>query len=242
MLRREGIDYVDAAGNASITFEGVHIDVRGRRPPRNATTYLSGPRRGGVNLFSAKRAQVIFAILAWPHLLDGAVRGLATASGVSVGLAQQTIDLLEANGFLGGGKRLSPHQRGRLTDQWAAAYPTGLGAPARTRPLSGDISSVRTAGARMFISGESAVPELLRPETLTLYADGLPTEVIRANRWRLNEESPNIFLRDTFWQSPDGPTGPGLHSAPWPLVYADLLASNDSRQAEAAQQLRESRA
>lgn len=66
-----------------------------------------------------------------------------------------------------------------------------------------------------------------------------PADVVgRARRSRRNEEHPNIFLRRQFWCAPHEPEKPGVHEAPWLLVYADLLASNDSRQCEAAQQIR----
>ncbi len=88
------------------------------------------------------------------------------------------------------------------------------------------------------MSGAAAVPDLLRPETIVLYTKTFPTELVRAHRWRRDEAQPNIFLRHQFWQSVDASSHPGKHVAPWLLTYADLLASNGSRQREAAEQLR----
>src|SRR5688572_28006778 len=62
-LRRSGVQYLDSAGNAWITFGDVLVDVRGRpRPDRDPA-----PQRPVRNLFSTVRAQIIFALLAWPH-------------------------------------------------------------------------------------------------------------------------------------------------------------------------------
>lgn len=240
MFRQLGINYLDQSGNAFITFAGVHIDVRGRRAPSSHHgTGLSHLTRGGVNLFSTKRSQVIFALLSWPELLEGSVRELGAASGVSVGQVQETLELLSQYGFLNERRQLAPSRREYLIDQWAAAYQTGLGSAARSGRFSGDWQQLETGDMAVYLSGEAAVPDLLRPETVVLYTEEFPTDMIRVHRWRRNNEHPTIFFRRQFWRSQHDPTGPGVHRAPWLLIYADLLASNDSRQREAAEQLRE---
>lgn len=245
-LRLNGIDYVDRAGNASIRFRDVYIDVRGRKAlgsefrEENTQTV----RRGGMNLFSPKRAQVAFAILAWPRLLQSPIRELARAAGVSLGLAQSTVESFEAYGFLRRGELLSAHQTDRLLDRWATAYPSGLGAGIRTRVLSGDIANLKWEGRGAYLSGELAVPELLRAETLTVYTSETPVEMIRSRRWHAGSGAANIFLRAQFWQPPVWVTAvPATNecvNAPWPLVYADLLAAGEGRQQEAAEAYRES--
>lgn len=240
MFRTLGINYVDQSGNAFISFDGVHIDVRGRRPNPAIPVEDNIPRmtRGGVNLFSTKRSQVIFAILSWEELLDGPLRELARTAGVSLGQAQETLELLEQYGFLEDRRHLSPRQRENLIDRWTAAYPASLGSRSKTGSFSGVFSDLRPTGTAVYVSGEAAVPSLLRPETIVLYSDAFPTDLIRAHRWRRDEESPNISLRHKFWAQPHT-EGTGTFRAPWLLVYADLMASNDSRQREAAQHLRD---
>ncbi|WP_413544239.1 type IV toxin-antitoxin system AbiEi family antitoxin [Citricoccus nitrophenolicus] len=238
-LRLLGINYIDQAGNAFITFNGVHIDVRGRRALRPSATKAPRLTRGGVNLFSVKRSQVIFTILSWPDLLDGPVREIATASMVSLGQAQGTLDLLMQYGYLDEEKHFAPSRRELLIDHWTASYPSGLGSEGKAGRYSGDWASLRVGDASVYVSGEAAVPELLRPETATLYTEEFPIELIRSHRWRRNDEQPTIFLRRQFWRPSDAPAGPGVHEAPWLLVYADLLASNDGRQHEVAQRIRE---
>lgn len=242
LLRTLGINYLDQAGNAYITFEGVHIDVRGRRPPQTTTSTYAYSSRGGVNLFSTKRSQVIFALLAWPDLVDSPIREIANQSGASLGLVQETLELLIQYGFTNERRRFLPQQREHLLDRWAAAYPTGLGSSARTLMMSGNFDNLAPTEGPVYVSGEAAVPALLRPETLVLYTHEVPTQVIRSHRWRRDDSHPNIFLRRQFWPTPQRHEQPGVYQAPWPLVYADLLASNDGRQREAAGQLRESHA
>lgn len=238
LLRQLGINYLDPAGNAFISFAGVRIDVRGRR--QEAAHGIGMPRltRGGVNLFSTKRSQVIFAILSWPELLDRPIRELAATSGVSLGQAQETLELLSQYGFLDTRRQLVEPQRDRLIDQWAAAFRTGLGSATTTGHFSGDWGGFDPGETAVHVSGEAAVPDLLRPETVVLYTEKFPTQLIRSYRWRKDEARPNIFLRHQFWKPLDAAAGPGVYEAPWLLVYADLLASNDSRQREVAEQLR----
>lgn len=238
MFRQLGINYLDQAGNAFICFAGVRIDVRGRRAEASPGVVVPRPERGGVNLFSAKRSQVIFAVLSWPELLTGPIRKIAAISGVSVGQVQKTLELLSQYGFLDERRRLARPQRDHLIDQWAAAFRTGLGSAARTKRFSGDWHELHPGTTAVYVSGEAAVPELLRPETAVLYTASMPTDLIRSYRWRKDETQPNILLRDQFWR-PLEATGPGVFEAPWLLIYADLLASNDSRQREAAEQFRQ---
>lgn len=78
--RRLGLNYVDEAGNAYITFGDVYVDVRGKRsakqaPARNQVAHHQGAFR--LNLFSAKRSRVIFALLTWQDLVRGTVREIS---------------------------------------------------------------------------------------------------------------------------------------------------------------------
>jgi hypothetical protein len=239
MLRQLGINYLDAAGNAFIVFDGVHIDVRGRRAQVPAGATLPRLTRGGVNLFSAKRSQVIFALLTWPELLESSVREIARTAGVSLGQAQMTLDLLTQYGFLDDRRQFGRAQRDRLIDQWAAAFPTGLGSAAKTERFAGQWRGFDPGNRTVWVSGEAAALDVLRPETAVLYTEEFPTDLIRAHRWRRNEAQPNIFFRRRFWLPQGPPAEPGVHDAPWLLIYADLLAANDSRQREAAEQLRQ---
>ncbi|KJQ53260.1 type IV toxin-antitoxin system AbiEi family antitoxin [Microbacterium sp. SA39] len=239
MFRQLGIDYIDTAGNALIDFPGVHIDVRGRRSVQGAKADSPRMTRGGVNLFSRKRAQVIFALLSWPELLSMPVRQLATAAGASLGQTQETLELLTQYSYLDDRRELTPLLHDRLIDQWTISFPSGLGSAANTGRFSGEWRNLDAKDSAIYVGGEAAVPDLLRPETATLYTVEYPTEFIRARRWRRDDDHPNIFLRHRFWRSEGDETQPGIHPAPWLLVYADLIASNDARQREAAQQLRE---
>ena len=235
-FRRAGVQYLDDAGNAWIKFGDVLIDVRGRPRPKDST-----PRAGATgNLFSSGRAQVVLALLAWPELWKAPQREVAHTAGVSLGQAHNTLSLLAQAGYQRDQRR---DGRADLLDLWAAAFPAGLAQRLTLAKYQGDVEPVKTPRADdvMAVSGEAAVPDLLRAATLTLYVPELNPRLAIVNRWRADGE-PNIIVRRKFWHDPVAPEAgaPGIDVAPWPLVYADLLGSNDSRARAAAQQYRES--
>jgi hypothetical protein len=225
-FRRADTQYLDTAGNASIRFDDVLVDVRGRPRPDRAD---QAPQQPTGNLFSTGRAQVAFALLAWPQLWRAPRRDLAHAAQVSVGQAHNTLSLLAEAGYTGEHKRLG--QPG-LLDLWAASFATGLSKRIALAAWGGDIKHPRKVNPDepMFLSGESAVTDLLRPATLTIYGNDLDPRLPVVNKWRADGPA-NIFLRRKFWNAPDSSDAPltGWRNAPWPLVYADLLTSDDPR-------------
>lgn len=220
VYRRSSIHYVDASGNAWLKFGDVLVDVQGRRPVVPTTSRASG------NLFTTARAQVALVLLMWPELWRTPQREVARAAGVSLGQANNALRLLAEAGFGAEGSRDD-----ELLRMWAAAFPTGLAQRLTLGSFRGDAETIRPVDDEaIYYSGEVAATELLRPATATLYVWDLNPRLPVVNRWRTDED-PNIVVRRAFWCAPadvDEPTKKRT-PAPWPLVYADLLASDDSR-------------
>lgn len=233
-FRRSGVQYIDVAGNASIHFGDLFIDVRGRRSEGAAFERTRG--RGG-NLFSPARAQIVFALLQWSRLWKKPQRELADAAGVSVGQVNNALEMFRESGFGPGGYRSDSE----LLDLWVASFPSGLGKKLVLATYRGSIEDFRKVDAEdpVFVggaalSGELAVEDLLRPAALTIYVTELDPMLPVKNRWRSDGEA-NITVRRKFWRTPphethdyDGPLT-GLRNAPAVLVYADLMASDDAR-------------
>jgi hypothetical protein len=238
VLREAGIHHIDAAGNAWLRLPGVVVDIRGRSPERS-----TGPRGSDAtqsNLFSSRRAQVAFALISWPDLVTAPIRRIATAAHVSVGLAHETMGLLEQEGYVQTWPERRLDRVPELIDRWVAAFPLGLGAPGRTRAYqaeSMDVQPAESGGVRL--SGEAAAPGL-RGSTAVVYTEDPAPRLALRNRWRSDRE-PNVFVREMFWSEPE-PTGAdcsgGVRDAPPLLVFADLMASGDSRQRGAAADMR----
>lgn len=240
-FRDAGIQFVDALGNAFITFSGVLVDVQGRTEPIDQTS--KGSSRDArphqpTNLFSPGRAQVILVLLAWPELAGGKVREIANAAGISVGQAHDALTRLEQAGFLiPTSRRLA--RAGELLDYWTAAYPAGLGRRLEIAQYHGDPSKPVRSERPVYLSSESADGvDIARPATLTVYLDITDPKLPILNRWsRSPDRTPNVFVRRKFWISPrlhEEDRSITAHNAPWPLVYADLVATGDARLGEVA--------
>lgn len=236
VMRRAGVQYLDTAGNTWLEFGEVLIEIstRAKPAPQRGTTHTSG------YLFTPSRAKIIFALLTWPRLWDEPQRRIAECARTSLGQVHQTLAQLRELGYDPGQE--SP-ARASLLDLWAAAYPSGLGARIGVAGYHSDqLGPLRVSDSdgAVFISGESAVDDLLRPASLTLYLDDLDPMLPVRNRWR-SDGTPNVIVRHTFWRSPDdsGTRADAVQRAPWPLIYADLLASDDPRVQAAAMTVRE---
>jgi hypothetical protein len=243
-FRDAGIQFVDTRGNAFIEFDGVLVDVRGRVEPPGRVPESSDraihPHQPA-NIFSSRRSQVILALLAWPELAAGKVREIAYAASVSVGQAHDALSQLQRSGFLDPtSKRLD--RTDELLDYWTAAYPTGLARRLEIATYYGDPSRPIGRPDReqpIYLSSESAKGvDIARPTTLTIYVEDLDPKLPIINRWSSSpEQIRNVFVRHKFWVSPrpreERPSTKG-HNAPWPLVYADLIAAGDARLGEVA--------
>lgn len=242
-FRRARINYVDESGNAHIRLDGILVDVRGRKGVRRAAQARMANSATGalgkLNLFSAKRAQVIFALLAWPELHEAPLRVIAHVAGVSLGQVSETHSLLEDLGYLDKRTSIGFVRRQELLEGWLFSYPAGLGRSTQLRDFEGDLGEISYIDPRGVVSGEYAVPDLLRGTSMTLYVSELQPRMIVANRWRPGPR-PNIHIRRKFWEEIEIRSNISYPQvAPPLLVYADLLMSGEGRQVEVAREYRE---
>ena len=236
-LRQAGVQHLDTAGNAWIEFADLLIDIRGRPRPQPTLIHQHGATG---NLFSAARAQVVCVLLADPQLWQASHRELARAAGVSLGQAHSALKLLAEVGF---GPPAGPARQAVLLEVWAAAFPTGLGRRLTLASYAGDADRPlrRSADQPIYLSGAAAIGDLRHPVTCTLYVEELDPALIIMNRWR-TDGHPNIVLRRKFWTTPDQEPQATPPVALWPLVYADLVNSEDPRVRSAARPWKESHA
>lgn len=239
-LQRAGIQYIDGAGNAMISFGDVYLRVEGRRPDAGNEERDGRPTTEATNLFSPRRAQVIMALVSWPELANESVRAIAECAGTSVGIAQSTTTLLRKMDLE---PHRTPRDHERLIDMWVAAYPEGLGRTLAIGSFEGDPSpySINYAETDLWVSGETLAPNLSGQGTLTLYVEHFNPRLVTDRRWR-RSQSPNIFVRRKFWHRPEGRFEETLLTppeAPPLMVYADMMAISDPRVRIAAEEFRE---
>ena len=116
--RANGVNFVDAAGNAYLRQPGVLLDVRGRREAP------SGEKPGSPPRWSRPAGlMVVFALLCEAELSAAPYREIAGASGASLGSVHGAMADLERDGFvLTWRGRRTLERRRELLDRWVAAF------------------------------------------------------------------------------------------------------------------------
>lgn len=238
-LRRGGMEFIDAAGNAFINRPRLYIFMKGNRPPEAAMP--ARPKR----VFRPTGLKVIYAFLCKPGLENKTYREIAAAAGVALGTIGWFMRDLKEAGFLldmgKQGKKLT--QKEKLLQRWVTAYPGQLRPKqmlGRYRGEYGWWQDKRLNPLKAQWGGEVAAARLtqyLKPQVVTVYTTaGYLNEFLLDNRLKKDPYG-DVELLERFWT-------PGeiwrhedlVHPV---LVYADLLATGDERNIETAKMIYE---
>jgi len=236
--RKLDMQFIDTAGNAYLNNRhGLFVFVSGRRE----STHVG--LSGDYSVSTPAALRVAFALLAQPRLLNATYREIAETSNVSLGLVGQVFTSLQSRGFIGrdgAGKRAFLHRHHLVVD-WTAGYINRLKPKLQKRrfavPNPGDLMQwVPQSGVSAW-GGEVAAAMLtgnLKPDTFTIYVDKeLATPLAElVSKYRLKAD-PNgqLEIVESFWDAKS--LGVGL-TVPPELIYADLMATLDSRNIETA--------
>lgn len=233
-LRTEGIEFIDAAGNAFLNRPPLLVFVKGQRPTDQQP--ILERRRA----FQPTGLQVLFALLARPELVARPYREIAVNAGVAHGTVGWVMAELPALGYVadvGGRRRLINGER--LLGQWTEAYARTLRPRLLLGRFRGELEGLDARVAQLkevLLGGELAAARVtrhLRPGTATFYAQAIDPKVVLGLVLRADAEG-NVDFRRRFWAFP----GEEPQLVPTLLVYADLLAIGDARCLETAQLLR----
>jgi hypothetical protein len=233
-LRAQGIEFLDAAGNAFLNQPPLLVFVKGQRPAEE------GPALERGRAFQATGLQVLFALLARPELVALPYRAIATVAGVAHGTVGWVMAELPGLGYVakvGGRRRLVNGER--LLDRWTEAYARTLRPKLLLGRYRGDLGALQLTTpwpGGVLIGGELAAARLtrhLRPGTATFYAQAVDPNVLLKLVLKADAEG-NVDFRRRFWNFP----AEKMQLAPTLLVYADLLAIGDARCLETARVLR----
>jgi hypothetical protein len=236
-LRELGIEFFDAAGNAFLKQEGLHVFVTGRK-----ARAVNAPEARSARAFNATGSRLVFALLCHPGLEDKPYRQLAKEAGISLGAVNWIMSDLKSLGHLvdnGPRGRRLPNRK-ELLKRWVAAYPEQL----RPKLI---IDRFRREGAKdwwqkadlppqAFWGGEigaALITRYLRPEAVTIYTE---TNLARLQaQYGLRRDSKGeVELLRKFWVFDDWEKK-DKHVVPPVLIYADLLRTADDRNLETAE-------
>jgi hypothetical protein len=234
------LDALDQSGNAVLEQGKNLIMIAGR------ARIAHGPH-AKMSAWSKGSMRAVLALMIKPQLLKEGYRSIATFAGTSVGTAHTAVRGLVAR------RDLIPKSDGsyifsdleRLLHEWVVVYPSilrGSLALGRYRAAESDWwAHALPHSTKWQFGGEVAaalMTDYLKPATVTVYCmDGIPKDMLRSARLRPDPGGNVEFLRAPVALRPLNERLP--HVVDPLLVYADLLASNDSRNVETARMLRE---
>lgn len=232
-LIKDGLEFIDTAGNAFISSGSLHVISKGN-PPHDRSP-LPSPR-----LFKASGLKVAFALLTRPGLVTGTLRDIASKSCVSLGTASGLLEELRTRLYLikdnRGARRLI--RKKELLEAWVTAYPEHLRPKLHIGKYRGEHGwwhdkALDPAQAQW--GGEIAASRLtahLYPQDVMIYLRrAYLADFLLENRLRRDDEG-NVHLLERFWPAIDQKQGEEtVHPV---LVYADLFSTGDERNIETA--------
>ncbi|HWE51567.1 MAG TPA: type IV toxin-antitoxin system AbiEi family antitoxin [Bryobacteraceae bacterium] len=242
--RQLRLPFIDTAGNAYLEAAGLLVYVVGQARPVE-------PRQGNFRALNPAGLKLTFALLCRPGLLDDNYRNIATAAGVALGTVGADMKDLQARGFFN--LETHPHLRKlldpkRMLEEWVTHYPITLRPKLTLGRFRADperLQHTALAPLNAYWGGEPAAEKLtryLKPAHFTIYTGEPIAKLVAAGRMRA-EPAGNVEILEKFWKFPaaqaDKNDAPDV--VPPILAYADLLATNDGRNAEAARMIYEQR-
>ena len=241
-LRERKFQFIDTAGNAYLDLPHTYVFIKGNRLPDRRVEQKVPTQRA----FTATGLKVVYAFLRNPALAAAPYRDIAQQAGVAVGTVGWVINDLKAAGFLidrgrGHGRRLKHYRP--LLDQWTNHYPAKLrakqyiGTFIADKPAWWKDLNIQQYGA--YWGGEIAAEKYTRfltPQVAIVYLErGTQAALMKAGRLRKTRpaeaDTPGVVtLYAVFWPAGGEYTG---YVDPV-LAYADLIATGDPRNLEAA--------
>jgi hypothetical protein len=237
LLKEMDLPFIDTAGNAYINQPPMFVFIKGNKLA--AEPHLEPIQRA----FRPAGLQVIFALLCNPGLEAEPLRAIALVADVALGTVNRVIKELEKMGYIidmgKRGRKLG--QKENLLKRWVTAYPEQL----RLKQVKGRFETTRYGWWRevdiqmfgAYWGGETAaafMTKYIKPEVTTIYTRKPIGKLILKNRLR-KDPNGNVEILNGFWKfEPPGPDKGLVHPI---LVYADLMATGDSRNIEVAEMI-----
>lgn len=234
ILKELNIFFIDTAGNAYIDEPLLYVFIKGNKPQ---ITLKEETRK---RLFTPGGLRVVFALLNNPEMINKPYRDIAKAADVALGTIGWLIRDLKKMGFcIEIGKRNRKLMNFKnLFKRWIESYPEQL-RPKLIRERFETANhnwwkeiNIKEYGA--YWGGEVAAANLtgyLKPAKATIYTNEPFGKLVLKNRLRKAEQG-NVEILTPFWdfkyEIEDRDIVPPI------LVYADLMATGDRRNIEAA--------
>lgn len=233
MLRKEKIAYLDVAGNFYFHNESHYIFIEGNKIP---ALEKEKPNRA----FTPTGLKIIFLFLTEKDAINMSYREIAQRTNVALGNIPLVINGLQEAGYLIS-KNRSKHiltRKKQLLNRWVTGYGETLRPKlelGKYRFLEKNKSWEEYQLAPGDVwggeTGANLITNYIEPEIKTLYTKLSKIELIKKMKL-VPESNGDIEILQHFWQDADDLN---LNHAPPILIYADLILSQDPRNAEVAE-------
>lgn len=232
-LREKGLNFADTAGNYNILYtqEGAMVfclSHTGEKAPIN--------REKSYPIFQEAGLKVILYLLQSPENVNRPFREIKEHSGVSIGTVKNVIDELRRRKFIFTTRTKRVLRKRRLLlDSWSDNYHQVLKPKLLLKQLDFHTPKDReewekmTLPSGMLWGGECASYLLngyLTPELFEIYTEVPYSNLMKTGAVNTTEGVIRVYRK--FWKG---------NEMPYPLIYADLVGSGDSRCIEAAHKL-----
>jgi hypothetical protein len=236
--RKLDLPFLDTAGNLYLHTENFLADVRGKaRPDQPFNNEYRANHPAGL--------KITFALLCKPALAGAQYRELARLAKVGLGTIGPVLTDLTRRGFLQKAKTPAGTlvRTKELINEWVTYYPANLRPTLHPRRYQADreqMTQMDLAPFGAYWGGEYGAEKLtryLRAEHFLIYTPGPPPPALMTKaRMRLAADG-NTEILQAFWH-PELVEQP-MAIVPPLLVYADLMATADPRNLEAAKEIYE---
>lgn len=250
-LKDNGIQYMDACGNSYLNLPPIYVNITGQKPVLQTKQETN-------KAFDVSGLKLIYGFLCDRGLVGANYREIAKHTGIALGTVGALLNGLVDAGYLieqgKAGKRQLINRR-KLLDRWVETYPEKLKPKLRVGEfISDDTSWWKTFDITKFGAywggevGAEKYTSYLKPQTVTVYLpETSGNKLLAAAKLRKAVEwtgdGPGIVhIYRPFWTEKlqsrsDLLMKDTVHPI---LIYADLIASADSRNLETARMLYDS--
>ncbi len=253
-LKAENVMFIDTTGNAYINLPPLYVFIKGNKTKLDQV----GKKEAANRAFEPTGLKVIFAFLCDPDLLSAPYRAIAAKADVALGTVGWALNGLKDAGFVVArnqkDRRLKNHRK--LLDRWVEAYPEKLKPKLFVGEFIADDpywwKAIDIAKYGAYWGGEVAAAKytnFLKPQIATIYLpEGAGNKLLANAKLRKAVatqayEPGAVKIYRPFWPTPtinkrDKNKATPLTGVVHPiLVYADLIATGDSRNIETARMI-----
>lgn len=233
-LKQNGINYLDASGNAFIETKDFFVYVEGRKAKINKKTNQT-------RAFQEAGLKLLLLLISNPETLQLSYRELAEKAGIGLGSVSNIFKELEEGHCLlkTKSKRVLKNQD-EIIERWVIAHNELLKPRSfkkKMRALGNEFnvkSIVNNTNIKFYFGGEPGGELLtghLKPIDYIIYTDEEISKVAKELKL-VPDEAGNIELFSKFWT--DSLHLKNEYTAPPLVVYADLLGTGNNRNIETA--------